>query len=65
MRPYPWMWTLGSWQGEGVCDVAVRVETCLVHTWVPCLDTVDVVAQQLLTQASSVIMLKEWWNYLI
>ena len=24
------MWTLGSWQGEGVCDVAVRVERVLV-----------------------------------
>ena len=24
------MWTLGSWQGECVCDVAIRVERVLV-----------------------------------
>ena len=24
------MWTLGSWQGKCVCDVAIRVERVLV-----------------------------------
>ena len=31
VRSYSWMWTLGSRQGECVCDVAVGVEGILVH----------------------------------
>ena len=31
VRSYSWMRTLGSWQGECVCDVAIGVEGILVH----------------------------------
>ena len=31
VRSYSWMWTLGSRQGERVCDVAIGVEGILVH----------------------------------
>ena len=31
VRSYSWMWTLGSWQGECVCDVTIGVEGILVH----------------------------------
>ena len=31
MRSYSWIGSPGSWQGEGVCDVAVGVECILVH----------------------------------
>ena len=31
VRSNSWMWTLCSWQGECVCDVAIGVEGILVH----------------------------------